>query len=284
MKKLLITDVDNTLLDWQQVWFETFSAMSNRVLAISGVNPEVYYSECSEVHKKYGTSEYAFLLSELPCLIEIYGEHILEHLQPAIDDFREARRKYLTLYPGVFESLMRLKNSGVVIAAYTESKAFYTNYRFRKLGLDGLIDFLYSPPDHSIPTDISVIRKYDPGSYDLKKTVHHYTPEGSTKPQPHILALIIEELGFRKEDAAYVGDNLLKDVFMAQQAEVLDIHAAYGAAQHRAEQYDLLKRVTHWTPDMVEQEASALANGTISPTFALESSFSEIESIIRVAG
>lgn len=280
MKKLLITDVDNTLLDWQHLWFETFSAMATRVLEISGVDPDRFYAECSAVHQKYGTSEYAFVLSELPCLIEAYGDDLLPTMQPAIDDFRAARRIHLQLYDRVLDTLRDLKNVGITVAAFTESKAFYTNYRFRKLGLDGLVDFLYSPPDHSVPVDPTKIRRYDAASYELKATIHRFTPEGEIKPNPHILSTIIEELGFKKDDTAYVGDNLLKDVFMAQQAGVLDIYASYGAAQHREEQYDLLKKVTHWTREMVEREGAALEPGAITPTFVLKSSFAEIAPIL----
>ena len=283
MKKLLITDVDNTLLDWQHLWFETFSSMANRVFEISDVSPERFYAECSVVHQRHGTSEYAFVLSELPSLQEAYGDKLLERMRPAIDEYRAARRRHLQLYPTVLDTLQRLKSAGTTIAAFTESKAFYTNYRFRKLGLDGLIDVLYSPADHDVPFDTAAIRKYEAASYDLKETVHRFTPNGEVKPNPHILAAIIAELGFEKSDVAYVGDNKLKDVHMAQQAGVLDIHAAYGAAQHRAEQYDLLKKVTHWTPEMVAQESAALQPGAITPTRVLTDTFAEIVPIVLEA-
>ena len=74
-------------------------------------------------------------------------------MAPAIDAFRKARRRVLALYPTVADTLAALKAKGVRIAAFTESKAFYTNYRFRKLGLDGLVDVLYSPEDHSVPAE-----------------------------------------------------------------------------------------------------------------------------------
>jgi FMN phosphatase YigB (HAD superfamily) len=144
-KRVLITDVDNTLLDWQDLWYQTFSAMIGKVIEISGVDQETLYAECSVVHQKYGTSEYSRLLGELPCLQKLYGDNVLKMMGPAIDAFRDARRRVLQLYPTVHETLEALKAAGVVIAAFTESKAFYTNYRFRKLGLDGLIDYLYSP-------------------------------------------------------------------------------------------------------------------------------------------
>lgn len=281
MKKLLITDVDNTLLDWQHLWFETFSAMSKVALDVSGLDPDTFYDECSALHQRHGTSEYAFVLTELPSLRAKYGDEVLSVMQPAIDAFRAARRDNLKLYPGVKETLDALRADGVIVAAYTESKAFYTNYRFRKLELDERVDFLYSPPDHVVPAGTAEGRKYDSTEYELKHAQHRLTPEGEHKPNPHILLSIVEELGFSPEDGVYVGDSLLKDVYMAQQAGILDVHAAFGAAQGRAEQYDLLKRVTHWTPEMVEREAAFLKPGAISPTHTLASSFAELLPIVR---
>lgn len=167
------------------------------------------------------------------------------------------------------------------MAAYTESKAFYTNYRFRKLGLDGRIEFLYSPPDHELPVaDVQSIRKYPAESYELKHTAHRFTPEGELKPNPGILLSIVSDLGFSPEQTAYVGDKLLKDVWMAQRAGVFDIFAEYGAAEHRKE-YALLRKVTHWTPEMVEAERHALQPGNVVPSFTLKNKFAEILQLFR---
>lgn len=274
-KRVLITDVDNTLFDWQHFWYQTFSAMIEQVQHISGVDPETIYKECSFVHQKYGTSEYSHLLEELPCLQERYGDDVLNVMKPAIEAFRETRRRVLKLYPTVEETLQSLKRDDVLIAAYTESKAFYTNYRFRKLGLDGLIDVLYSPPDHELPANSSENRSYSSGEYALQHTVHHHTPEGEEKPNPDILVQIIADLGAAAEEVVYIGDNILKDVYMAQQAGVTDAHAHYGASQHKLE-YELLRKVTHWTPEMVERERNALRPGEIIPTFILHRNFAEI--------
>ncbi|WP_340141175.1 HAD family hydrolase [Pseudomonas poae] len=145
MKKILITDVDNTLFDWQRLWYESFSAMSTVAIEISGVEPEKFFTECSELHQKYGTSEYSFVLTELPSFKLLYGENVREAMHPAIEAFRNAQAINLKLYDGVASALDELRDRGVIIAAFTESKAFYTSERFRKLGLDGKIDYLYSP-------------------------------------------------------------------------------------------------------------------------------------------
>lgn len=274
-KRVLITDVDNTLLDWQDLWYQTFSALMDTVLDISGVDPETLYAEASVIHQKYGTSEYSHLLEELPSLRALYGDNILTVMAPAIDAFREARRRVLALYPTVADTLATLKAKGVRIAAFTESKAFYTNYRFRKLGLDGLIDVLYSPEDHSVPAETVATRHYDADSYAFKHTVHHFTPEGEVKPNPDILLDIVKDLGVSIDEVVYVGDNPLKDVFMAQQAGITDVHAAYGSSQHKPE-YDLLRKVTHWTPEMVERERTALKPGSVLPSHVLTENFAQI--------
>ncbi len=274
-KRLLITDVDNTLFDWQEIWYETFSAMIKEVLSISHIDEERLYAECSIIHQKYGTSEYSQILGELPCLHELYGDEIYDHMAPAIDAFRKARNTFLKLYPGVLETLETLREYGVTIAAFIESKAFYTNYRFRKLELDGPISYIYSPQDHEMNSDISSIRKYESKHYELKHSVHRFTPEGELKPNPHILSTIVEELGFSNEETVYIGDNMLKDVYMAQQAGITDVYAAYGASQHRPE-YELLRKVTHWTSQMVEREREALKPGAITPTHTLSNGFYEI--------
>jgi phosphoglycolate phosphatase-like HAD superfamily hydrolase len=280
LKKLLITDVDNTLFDWQKLWYECFSSMSCTAIKISGIDPEIFYSECKKLHQEHGTSEYSFVLTQLPSFKKMYGEKVEEVMMPAIEKFRKSREENLQLYPGVDFTMNDLKNAGVVIAAFTESKEFYTNYRFRKLGLDKVIDYLYSPRDHALPDDTKLNRKYSPETYKLELTKHRFTPDNEYKPNPHILLSIIDELGFKVEDTIYVGDNLLKDVLMAQQAKVLDVHAAYGAAQHRVEEYDLLKKVTHWTPEMVDREQTAIKPGTITPSHTLNKCFSEITEIM----
>lgn len=282
MAKLLITDVDNTLFDWQNFWFETFSAMSGRAIEIAGVDPARFFAECSVIHQRYGTSEYSQLLQELPCLQERFGTEIMPAMEPAILAFRQARARTLTLFPGVEQTLQHLRGSGVVIAAFTESLAFYSNYRFRKLGLDGLVDFLYSPPDHDMPVKPDLIRKYDPANYELKHTVHRFTPKGEHKPNRKILEAIVRELDFDKSETFYLGDNLFKDVVMAQQAGVNDVWAKYGAAQGRREQYELLKLVTHWTSEMVEREKRAMRPGAVEPRFTLENSIAEILPVMGV--
>jgi FMN phosphatase YigB (HAD superfamily) len=276
MKKALVTDVDNTLFDWVDIWYKSFTAMMARVAEISAIPASDLYPSISKVHQRYGTSEYAFLLEEIPELKSRYGERILEVFEPAITAFRQARKESLHLYPTVMPTLKALKDRNIVLVAFTESMSFYSNYRFRKLELDRVFDFLYSPPDHDLPVDdILSVRKYSKEHYKLSHTVQRHTPKGEKKPNPHILSAILGEIGVSVDEAMYVGDSLMKDVAMAQDARVLDALAAYGAAQHTVE-YELLKRVTHWTQAEVEREKRSLVDRQIRPTIVLQNNLSEI--------
>ena len=276
MKKALITDVDNTLFDWVDVWYKSFSAMMNKVEEISGISASELYPSISKIHQKYKTSEYAFLLEAIPELIDRYGPDVNKIFEPAIYAYRKTRKEALCLYPGVLSTLKTLGENNIILVAYTESMSFYTNYRFRKLGLDEIFDFLYSPPDHQLPdNDLRNIRRYSDGHYAFKKTVHRHTPEGELKPNPHILSSILQEIGVTSMEAVYVGDSLMKDIAMAQQAKVLDVLAAYGAAQHR-DQYELLKKVTHWSPADVEREKTILAGQEVKPSIVLNTELTPI--------
>lgn len=77
-------------------------------------------------------------------------------------------------------------------------------------------------------------------------------------------------------EVAYLGDSLMKDIAMAQGAGVLDVHAAYGQAQNRPE-YDLLRRVTHWTDaDVAREAALSQGGGEIVPRLTCHHEINEV--------
>jgi phosphoglycolate phosphatase len=274
---VLITDLDNTLYDWFEAWYHSFSSMLDSLVRISGINRDELLDEIKTIHETHGTSEYFLLIHEIPSLKKLHPSENLSILYlEAIDAYQEARKQYLSLYPGVLTTLKSIKKYGSLIVAYTESQSFYSEFRVKELGLDGIIDYLYSPQSHDIPNNLSPEQKYlYPYHYDkLKSTVHRHTPKDEIKPNPLILKAIINEIGTGFEEVVYVGDNLSKDIAMAQAVPVFDVLAQYGTA-HRREEYDLLRRVTHWTTEQVRKEKESEQLGII-PTFILKESFEEL--------
>jgi phosphoglycolate phosphatase len=180
------------------------------------------------------------------------------------------------LYPTVNETLEFLKNRGCLVVGYTESMGFYSNYRLRKLQLDDTLDFIYSPPDHDLPDAPSVpLELYTNHEQRLRKTRLRNTPQGEIKPNPAILLQIVTDLGAQPTDCVYVGDSLMKDVVMSQEAGITDVWAKYGEARHRQE-YELLRKVTHWTREAVEKE-KVLSARDVKPGYTLEHSFGELK-------
>ena len=255
-KKLLVLDFDNTLFDWVTLWHRCFVALTDEVERISGVGLDQIRDEIRLVHQTHGTSEYAFLLEEVPSIQRFLGgRQARDVFQPAITAFRNQRRNSLNLYPGVAETLLTVKGCGARIAIYTESLSYYSFYRAKRLGLDGVVDSIYTPPDHSVPEhlDLEHQRYYKDSFYRFRYTDHRHTPAGELKPNPDLLLQIISDFGIEASDAVYVGDSRHKDVAMAQDAGVDYAWAKYGEWQD-SDAYELLRAVTHWTDEDVERE------------------------------
>jgi len=281
---VLVTDLDNTLWDWFDAWYQSFSAMLARLTALSGVPRVELEREIRAIHQVQGTTEYSWLVREVPALVAAAAPNdpavVFDEAVHVLNSRRKAATK---LYPGVRSALDELKSLGVTIVAYTESIAYWTEWRVRHTGLDGVIDVLYSAPDHDWPTGVTAaeVRMLPPSEYGLRKTRHRHVPRGVLKPSVEILHSILNEQGFKPEQAAYIGDSLMKDIVMAQQAGVLDAHAEYGQVQTKNE-YDLLRRVSHWSDEDVarEREISRSA-GAVIPTIVCHHSFAEVVPLFR---
>jgi len=280
-KSTLITDFDNTLYDWFHMWHQSFGAMLNEIIKISGIDRSVLIPQIRALHQKYHTSEYAFLIENLACLKEKFPQQdLLRVFDEAIHAFRKARKSSLQLYNDVSETLKELRAKNILIVVYTESLGFYTNYRIHKLGLDELVDYVFSPPDHEFQKGEA--ENKNGFSYNeetrLVHAKHLYIPRGVVKPNPEVLLDIVKEISRSPEECVYVGDSLMKDVAMSQDAGITDVHAAYGGVQH-LEEYNLLRQVSHWTDVDVEKERKT-SNRLITPTHSL-SKFSEIVQLFR---
>lgn len=282
---LLITDLDNTLWDWFTAWHASFSAMLRKLSELSNISQEQLEREIQVVHRQHGTSEYSYLLNELPSLLgknpdskpsEVYDEaiHVLNR-----ERFRNTR-----LYAGVKETLHELQRRKVPVVAYTESVAYWSEWRIRRTGLDGLVTTMYSSPDHDFPADVNArqLRTQAPSAYGLHRTTHKHVPSGVLKPNTEVLESILSDFGVSPQAAVYVGDSLLKDVTMAQELGVRDVHAQYGVS-HDRDDYNLLRRVSHWTPEDIEREKELDARPTVTPSHVLPDGFAQLLTIFNFA-
>lgn len=275
--KLLVTDLDNTLWDWFHAWYASFSAMLAKVSELSGIHEGQLEKEIQDVHRRRHTAEYSYLLNEVPSLVgAARGKPPLEVYDEAMHVLHSKRARATRLYDGVKNTLSNVRSRGVPVVAYTESIAYWTEWRIRRTGLDGLIDVLYSSPDHDLPDGISFeeIRTLPPEAYGLRETKHREVARGTIKPDSRILESIVADFGVRPREVVYVGDSLMKDVTMAQLVGVHDVLAAYGVVQDKQE-YDLLRRVSHWSQADIEREKRLAEQADVTPTYKI-SRYSEL--------
>lgn len=148
---------------------------------------------------------------------------------------------------------------------------FYTTMILKRLGLDGIIDTVYSIEDHSLPEgmDKKLHRSRPPEFYELQVTKIVTIPENGIKPNPKLLLRIIDKIGLSKEQCIYVGDSLEHDIEMAQQAGVKNVWAKYGK-KIEPYKYQLLKDVTHWKSSNVDRESSVDSGNEIQATYEIE--------------
>jgi phosphoglycolate phosphatase len=271
---VVVSDLDNTLFDWFHMWYHSFSTLLDELSARSGIDKETLIAAIRKVHQKHGTSEYAFLLQELPLLRGDKDNDPSDLYAGVMEAAREASEAHLELYPTVRETLEYLKSLGCCVVAYTESMGYYTKPRIMKLGLDGLLDYIYSPADHDFPQGAY---KTD---HQLKKTVHCHTPEGERKPNPRVLLDILADIGASARETIYVGDSLMKDIAMAQDAGVTDVLAQYGSVVGK-EAYALLRAVSHWTEADVVREREINEGRTVIPTCVLDKNFGQLLDLFK---
>jgi FMN phosphatase YigB (HAD superfamily) len=275
---LLVLDLDNTLWDWVDVWVNSFSAMLSELVAETGLPEQQLKDEMRTVHQSRGTSEYSFLLDELPSLKPyLRGTTVRKRFDEVLHRQNSVRKHQTALYPTVLPTLVSLKSQGVKIVAYTESLGYWTEWRIRQTGLDGVIDVLYSARDHDFPRGVTrrQVRTLKKDQYGLKQTEHRYVDRDVIKPDPRILEEIVNEYGGGVTGIAYVGDNVSKDIVMAQRVGLYDVHAAYGEA-HKRPEYELLRDVTHWTQEMIDRERDTRPGVLPKPSYVLRKNLAEI--------
>lgn len=274
---LFITDLDDTLFNWFDQWYNSFEYLLNEIrlrVPQDKLSDAALKAEIRAVHRSAQTSEYSFLLDELPCLLKLYSAtEIRENFSETIIEYKRRRRVSLKLYSGVMNTLKSIKSSGCKIVAYTESMEYHTVERMRILELDGVIDHLYSRDDHNSPEHIEKekLRTGPESNYILFNTIHTKLEISHRKPDVEILDRIISENCVKKSECVYLGDSLLKDIVMANDCGVTSVLIKHPNPKLNDSRYNLLREVTHWSDSEVASEKAVSAN----PQYCIET-FAEL--------
>ena len=268
-KKLLITDLDDTLYNWISFFIPSFYAMVDELVNITGLNKTILLKEYKEKHQYYGSVEYPFITLKLPSILSKYeGKseiEIKENLEEAFHRFNSVRKKTLKLFPNVQTTLEFLMSRGITIIGYTESSQENGYYRLKKLGINEYFKHIYVS-ESSYNNNYSVSEKV---KYVNKK-----------KPNRDVLLNICKEENYNIQEAIYVGDSLTKDIYMAAMAGITSILVNYPKEQN--DYYNLLVDITSWTEEDFIREKQLKAiwrSNDMKPDYII-TDFSELISII----
>jgi FMN phosphatase YigB (HAD superfamily) len=253
MKKLLITDLDNTLYDWVSYFAASFNAMLDKLTSITQLDRQILLNDFKKVHERYGNTEYPFSILELDSLIALYGtsdkEIIRNEVDEALHAFNSERKNTLKCYDGVLETLKQLSSNGVNIVAHTEAPVRNSLFRLEKLGIKQYFSHLYAPRDRypELLDANSQAWLAEQGDFLILLS------EDERKPNPSLLVDICAHEDVSTKEAIYVGDSIVKDIAMAKQAGITSVWAEYGK-QHLPHYWSLLVAITHWTEEDIKKE------------------------------
>jgi len=242
---LVITDLDNTLYDWLAAFVPAFYEMASIAAPLLEVSSEELLGDLQAVHRRHGDSEHPFALLETNAVKNKFGGELPEAaasaLDPAFHAFNRARKKNLALYPGVYRTLQEFSNSGVRVVAFTDARVINSLFRLQRLDIKHFISRLYAPAH--------IDRKFESDGDDFVRILPHQ----DRKPNPRGLLEICSDYGVDKSNAVYVGDSLVRDIYMAREAGLHSAWAKYGTLYDKS-LWQKLVRVTHWTDEDVERE------------------------------
>jgi phosphoglycolate phosphatase len=244
---LVVTDLDNTLYDWVTSFAAAFTQMVDVAAPILDVSREQLLDELQAVHRRFHNSEQPFALLETEIAQQRMGgltrEEQVSRLNDAFHAFNSTRKRTLSLYPGVFDTLRELNALGIAIVAHTEAMVTNAQFRLSKLGLAPLIRRLYALEHaggpHPMPARLEPLN--DVAEVRLLK-------QDERKPDPRVLFEICHDLQTPPDRTVYVGDSIPRDIGMAKAAGIWAAWAEYGTRYERRD-WEVVVRVTHWTDD-----------------------------------
>ncbi len=250
MRNLLIVDVDDTLFDWLSVWNESFGTLLAVLHAESRLPGKQLIQNVRVLHAAARTNERGFDQADAEAL----GVRPAA-IAAAMDDFELSMRERTKLSDQVASTLLEVAKRGVRIVAHTDAPRRLAEDRVARLGLQDFVDAVFVS---SREADLHR-RRLTPSQ------VGRFVQLPYDKPSPASIAAILRVYDSSPEDCVYVGDSKPRDVVVAREAGVLDIHAAYAGWKHPSA-YRLLDAVSPWTE---EDAAAERASATTEPSITL---------------
>ena len=280
-KKTLFTDLDDTLFSWIDSFAPSFRAMVHVLHRITEIEEDKLIESFRKVYGRRKTLDYSFVIQELD-IWENLGwskDKILEDaVKPARGAVNRVRSYHFTLYNEVREPLKWLKSENIFVIAYTNAPGYIAQRRLKKLQIDTYIDCLAYFYDYEVPADVpdDVQNAVATGkSKSSIKCIERFN--NLKKPDPRPILQLMEKYQLEASKTFLIGDSIENDIFMAQQAGIVDIWARYGTINHEPKDLETIKRIS--TISEEDKRKKIELREKIKPSFTIDN-FAEIKAII----
>jgi FMN phosphatase YigB (HAD superfamily) len=281
-KRIVFTDIDNTLYDWAAFFAPSFRALVYVIARELSLPEDQIYDECKQVFAHRRSLDYPYLVQELDSVRRLSLAETRRLVGQGRGAFRSVQRKRLKPYPGVVETLRWLRFQNVTVVAITNSPMFRAQQRLWDLRLDSLLDGLVAWEGTSSdgdPTNAGFV----PSAVQRRRSRLSRCipiPLSNCKPNeaPYIVGL--ESFGGRHAEAWAVGDSLAKDLRPAAKLGIKTVWARYGAGMDPEERdASTLLKITHWTESEIR---TVYSTEGFEPDYTVDS-LEELRRIVPVS-
>lgn len=250
--RLLILDLDNTVLDWVQYFGAGIEPQVKFIADSLGKDRDSVYEAFKCAHAYLGCTEHPDAsYYAIQSLVDdsIKDSRIRELALLSRERFLLAALPKLVLYEGTKATVAAVQALGIRVIGFTDALRPNADFRLAATGLrlDGL------------------------------SALNALSPKSDHKPSPSRLLRLAEAEGVHPSQCVVVGDNPTKDIQGANDAGMISVLAAYGQVKP-CHELDEVHKVTSWSPsDIAAQHAPVEAHFTAN-------CFADIFHILRELG
>lgn len=198
MIKAVVFDLDNTLMDFMKM--KTISceeALSAMIDAGLNINKKAGMKRLFDLYDEYGIEFHeafqVFLRKEI-------GKIDWKILASGINAYRRVKESFLSPYPHVRPTLMKLREMGLKLGIVSDAPRLKAWMRLTGIGLADFFDEVITVDD----------------------------VEGRYKPNPMGFRTIMRKLRLKSDEVIFIGDNPSRDILGANQIGMHTVLAKYG--------------------------------------------------------
>lgn len=248
--KLVVTDMDNTLLSTQKQQALGLQEAVQDLSAKTKIPEPELYQKLGTVMEKYHSHSYPWTL-ELALRdklkigepdgmsVKDFNEKIADPFWKTVDD----SMRYLELYPGVRSTLDKLAEKNIPVAVLSDASASSGLRRFLHLELDRApIERLYTLRNPAEPAELAEALRVA-GRERLEQALNKshalgefkVLPREWEKPAAGGLQAILDKYAVRPSEVLMVGDSVRRDMGVAANTGTRGLHANYEESEPQYE-------------------------------------------------